>query len=140
MSTRVIIENPEKLIHRIGRILCQAQSIIRNRKECFWNSFQIVNGKSKRVSSATAKKRFHHRFVDRFDVVKQCLISGNFSEIDWIDFRDVLNACQYKIADSWNCKTEVELKALKDSDIIIEVYEKENEVFEDTLKRLRMRL
>jgi predicted DNA binding protein len=136
---RVIIENPNLFMSRIERVKMQAQGILRGRYDNFWASFQVVKGKSKRVSVATAKKRFQSRFIDRFDEALECLKSQNFSEIDWIDFRDVVDACHYKIVDSWGL-TEKQLKALKKSDIVIEVYSRDDKHFRDTLRRLQMGL
>ena len=134
---KVIIENPSLLSKRIARVISRASEILELKSECLWDSFQIVSGKCKRVSVATAKKRLKIRFIDRFHDALECLESKDFSKIDWIDCRDILCACQYKA--NYSFSSEQELKDW-DKDIIIEVYSKDDLFFQNTLDRLAKRL
>lgn len=134
---KIIIENPKFFMQRIARVIHQATEILSLKTDCLWNSFQIVNGKCKRVSVATAKKRFKIQFIDRFHDALKCLESNDFSQIDWIDFRDILTACQYKA--NFFFKSEEEIKAWKE-DVIIEVYTQDDVFFQNTLSRLAQRI
>jgi hypothetical protein len=133
----VIIENVPLLKLRINKVIAQAIRIIEMRIECGWHDFVICNGKTKRVSNATAKKRFKARFIDRFREVLECLESNDFDKIDWVDYRDVLVACSYKANFFFH---EEDVMRTWSGDIIIEVYAKEEKYMDNTLSRLAMRL
>lgn len=129
----IYIEKIGLLKIRVMAFIGTAASVLNDRQEFLWSSFVMKDGKCRRVSLATTKKNFKAQWIDRFQKVLDCLNSNDLTTIDWIDLRDVLYAVLYEI----NMQGEKSMKALRvsEKDIIIEVKEQDNTVYNDVLKR-----
>lgn len=127
----VYIEDIGRLKIRVMAFIGISKKVLEQKRDFLWSSFVMKDGECRRVSLATSKKNFKAQWIDRYQKALDCLNSKDFTTADWIDLRDVLYMVLYTI----DMQGEKSMKALRESnkDIVIEVFKKDDTLFNDAL-------